>query len=379
SHGETLPHRVAFLLAPPPASSKDSTGRALELASLFRRRLNIEVLFFLNSLQVAERELEEKYREGRKSGVLFFPYNQLPAVRVADKEITVSHKDIFTEGSPGSWTCDFLVVDEKAAPGWEVDWPTRMFNAPSDREGFFSSSNPTALPAESGRKGVFVVGNSRANSSTEESLAEASAAAAGVSVLLAKPEIEAETHATVDPQKCALCLTCVRVCPHSAIDYGEYPEHKRSAARIFDAACIGCGICVGECPARAIELTTPAPEEKPAKTLVLCCKRSAQQARETLAAHKWTVPKDVCFVEVPCAGRVDTGLILKAFETGHERVLVLGCHEDACKSIYGNTAAQRRVDYLKKNLPAIGIAADRLEMRRLAASQVERLAAVQPA
>ena len=56
--------------------------------------------------------------------------------------------------------------------------------------------------------------------------------------------------AEVDEEKCAACLTCVRICPYEVprID----PVTKK--AHIEAAACQGCGICVSECPAKAIVL-----------------------------------------------------------------------------------------------------------------------------
>jgi heterodisulfide reductase subunit A len=70
--------------------------------------------------------------------------------------------------------------------------------------------------------------------------------------------------AEVDPKKCAVCYTCPRLCPHSAITVEHYAEKniytipgketQWGAAKVDPAACYGCGICVAECPAKAITL-----------------------------------------------------------------------------------------------------------------------------
>jgi len=54
----------------------------------------------------------------------------------------------------------------------------------------------------------------------------------------------------VDQDQCVACLTCVRVCPFGVpvID----PEVRK--ASIEPAICKGCGICVSQCPVKAIEL-----------------------------------------------------------------------------------------------------------------------------
>src|SRR5674476_352700 len=56
--------------------------------------------------------------------------------------------------------------------------------------------------------------------------------------------------AGVDEDKCAACLTCVRICPY------EVPiiDMDTKKAKIEAAACQGCGICVSECPVKAITL-----------------------------------------------------------------------------------------------------------------------------
>jgi heterodisulfide reductase subunit A-like polyferredoxin len=60
----------------------------------------------------------------------------------------------------------------------------------------------------------------------------------------------------VDPDKCVLCLTCVRSYPHKAMAV----DRGKGAAASSPEACQRCGICAGECPARAI--TLPAYSDK---------------------------------------------------------------------------------------------------------------------
>jgi heterodisulfide reductase subunit A-like polyferredoxin len=55
--------------------------------------------------------------------------------------------------------------------------------------------------------------------------------------------------AIVDGNRCAACLTCVRVCPYSVPVINAKGE-----AEIDVSKCKGCGSCAAECPARAIEL-----------------------------------------------------------------------------------------------------------------------------
>ena len=77
------------------------------------------------------------------------------------------------------------------------------------------------------------------------------AAAGRAAAILAKATLKAGgVVAEVDTEKCAACLTCVRVCPY------EVPviDLETKKAKIEAAACQGCGVCVSECPVKAITL-----------------------------------------------------------------------------------------------------------------------------
>jgi len=64
--------------------------------------------------------------------------------------------------------------------------------------------------------------------------------------------IKLETYKTVahvDDDKCVACLTCVRVCDK----YKAPSLNKDGVVEIDVAKCSGCGVCLGECPAQAIQ------------------------------------------------------------------------------------------------------------------------------
>ena len=127
--------------------------------------------------------------------------------------------------------------------------------------------NPQLLRVRSNRRGIFLAGGCRFPQDLSESLIEARAAAQEVIALLSKGVYTFDLSvAEVDPKKCAVCYTCPRLCPHSAITVEKYAERniytssgqgdetKWGAAKVDPAACFGCGICVAECPAKAITL-----------------------------------------------------------------------------------------------------------------------------
>jgi F420-non-reducing hydrogenase iron-sulfur subunit len=85
-------------------------------------------------------------------------------------------------------------------------------------------------------------------------------------------------------------------------------------------------------------------------------------------------PSNVKVVKVPCTGRVDILLVLRAFESGVDGVYLAGCLEGECHFLRGNLRARRRVEYVKGLLEEVGIGGGRLEMFNMSASQGQRFA-----
>jgi F420-non-reducing hydrogenase iron-sulfur subunit len=87
-------------------------------------------------------------------------------------------------------------------------------------------------------------------------------------------------------------------------------------------------------------------------------------------------PPNVKIVKVPCSGRVDILLILRAFESGVDGIYLAGCLEGECHFLKGNLRAKKRVQYLKGLLEEVGFGGARLEMYNMSSSQGPRFAEV---
>ena len=87
----------------------------------------------------------------------------------------------------------------------------------------------------------------------------------------------------------------------------------------------------------------------------------------------WAVPVDE--ILVPCAGRLQPELVLKAFESGSSLVCMIACQDDNCHSVEGCLRARRRLDYVRGLLDQIGLGGDRLAMFQLPGSAREDMAA----
>jgi coenzyme F420-reducing hydrogenase delta subunit/Pyruvate/2-oxoacid:ferredoxin oxidoreductase delta subunit len=171
--------------------------------------------------------------------------------------------------------------------------------------------------------------------------------------------------------KCASCLTCLRVCPY------HVPHLDASGTiEISVDQCQACGICVAECPARAIVLRKPyerrqitdeldhvlkSVAESNVKPLIVgfCCQYGLF-GTGTLASLWRGAKAGVWIVPVLCIAKVEAEHMLRAFEVGAEGVFIAGCGEQCARD---NTAdwVRQRVKKVKKTLTEIGLKPERIQ------------------
>lgn len=73
-----------------------------------------------------------------------------------------------------------------------------------------------------------------------------------------------------------------------------------------------------------------------------------------------------------CTGRIEPEFIIKAFKTGADGVLILGCHPGDCHYKEGNYKALKRFHLLKKILSQFGIEEERLKFDWVSASEADK-------
>ena len=99
-----------------------------------------------------------------------------------------------------------------------------------------------------------------------------------------------------------------------------------------------------------------------------CCSRSAHQAGKLARSLGCSLPQGLRVIEVPCAGAISTGDLLRAYQNNADGVLVLTCHIDNCHAERGNLHAHRRVDEVSGLLVQIGLEKERLLKTTLASN-----------
>src|SRR5208283_1421800 len=70
------------------------------------------------------------------------------------------------------------------------------------------------------------------------------------------------------------------------------------------------------------------------------------------------------FFPLPCSGRIDVLHLLKALETGAEKVYLITCPEGACRYRQGNVRAGKRLEYARTLIREIEMPAGCLEIVR---------------
>lgn len=186
--------------------------------------------------------------------------------------------------------------------------------------------------------------------------------------------------------KCATCLNCLRVCPY------DVPYLDASGTIQIPAdQCQACGICVAECPAKAIVLRKPqdrrqidaeldhilksAAESGEKPTIIGYCCQYGFYGSGTLASLWRESKAGIWILPVLCVAKIETGHILRAFEMGAQGVFIAGCGETQCAR--ENTAfwTLQRVEKARKILAQIGFEPQRVQAFNLHTTE-ESLAGV---
>ena len=194
---------------------------------------------------------ELKYREARKNGVNFIRYDPERHPVEVEFEDDVVQVDVFDPSirRKMSMTPDLLVLSTgvKASENEEL---ASMLRVPRNPDGFFFEAHAKLRPVDFASEGLFLAGMAHGPKTIPETISQASAAVARAATILSKDKLRISgVVSKVNPEHCAVCLTCVRACP-----YGVPFINENHTAEINPALCQGCGICVSECPAKTISL-----------------------------------------------------------------------------------------------------------------------------
>ena len=112
------------------------------------------------------------------------------------------------------------------------------------------------------------------------------------------------------------------------------------------------------------------------KIVAFCCNFCAFAAADLAGAMRIQYPPNVRIIRLPCTGKVDAILLMKAIEDGADGIFVAGCLEGQCHYLEGNLRAKKRVAYVKRLLEEVGISGERIEMFNLSSAMGQRFAEI---
>jgi len=87
-----------------------------------------------------------------------------------------------------------------------------------------------------------------------------------------------------------------------------------------------------------------------------------------------SLPADLRTIRVMCLSGIHPGLMLRAFETGADGVLLLGCDPHKCHYGSGGEIAEAQLDTARRLMSTLGIDERRIRLETIMPGQSDRLA-----
>jgi len=181
------------------------------------------------------------------------------------------------------------------------------------------------------------------------------------------------TGAFVDEDRCAACLTCVRICPFGVATVSN-------TAAMPDEKCQACGLCAALCPAAAIALKRFGAQriqqdlsrllaalptsQRPRLIVSFCCLFETTSRKFLDDSPQDAAATGVARVLVPCVGRLSVADMLAPFEMGADGVCVIACASGECLYPTAEERLRARVDEVKRILDEIGLGGERIDLWR---------------
>ncbi|MFH0997125.1 MAG: FAD-dependent oxidoreductase [Pseudomonadota bacterium] len=214
---------------------------------------------------------ESLYQKAREAGIQFVRYDpeNPPVVTVAHGDppesdwgqLSLTVTDHILQ-RPMTMNPDLVVLASAILPNENKRF-FEAFKVPTNAEGFLVEAHAKLRPVDFASEGLFLAGLAHYPKTLDESIAQAKAAVSRTMNIVSKTAIMVgSVIAVVNPERCAVCLTCVRTCPYGI----PHIDPAKGHAVIEAVECHGCGVCASECPGKAITLKHFTDEQINAKT-----------------------------------------------------------------------------------------------------------------
>jgi len=110
--------------------------------------------------------------------------------------------------------------------------------------------------------------------------------------------------------------------------------------------------------------------------IALCCNWCSYTGADLAGVSRIQYPHNVRIVRVMCSGMVHPNLVIDAFTSGADGVLMCGCHLGDCHYQEGNYKAEKRAEAIRMMLGDFGIEEERFRLEWVSAAEGARFAQV---
>jgi len=365
---ENCPDTIIFLLDYAGPEVKSSARDALKIA-IKVKTLGKNVSIIMNKMLVHGALGQRIYDTARQKGIDFLRFETSDDIDIRSSEngFSIQLKEVTLPSVLLNMECDCLVIPTVLTPGTGFKDAGALLRQPLDAEGFLQSANTRHPLTRSPRKGIFFAGPCHDETDQEDFNDELNDILSALS--FRSFELSGmDTGVEINQNDCAQCLTCFRICPHSAIILNQ-----KDNPEIVPDACFSCHLCVANCPASAIESKEQTTDQIAGKAqkntvAVLACERSA-----ALAAMSLSLPESISLIPIPCACRISSEVIFKTLLNGASKVIISGCHQENCRSLEGSSVADATV---QKVLSLPGMDASKVVWKPVAANETTKFARI---
>ncbi|MBU1053789.1 MAG: hydrogenase iron-sulfur subunit [Proteobacteria bacterium] len=342
-----MPKTVAFWLDRHGQEWKDQARTCLNLAITLAEKESTAVII-MEKMLVHGLEGNKLYNNARNKGVRFLRVNDPAQVSIAtdNSNVVLEMNEATLPGIRLTLECDMLVIPEIIGLPVGASEIAGILRQQCDVEGFLQSANVRHRNVGSPRRGIFFIGSCHDETDKTDTKREIKAVKASLEALVNR-DVKTKLLPAINENKCARCLTCYRVCPHSAV---IIKNNYRPV--IVPDACFGCGICVSHCPAEAIAVVGESDfvslEKTAPETVIFACERSGELALKSAKNMGIFSDENSKIIHVPCAGRIGEAMMLQQLLNGAKRVIIAACHEGNCRSLKGNKFAAEKANLIVK-------------------------------
>jgi len=383
STGE-VPKKVAFILCV--GSRSEKTGEcsycckigcmtAIKQALLLDKAVpEAEPWIFYTDVRAFGKGYEEFYAKARE--------HLIPFIRGRAAEVIPNGSSLIVKamdtllGKQIEEQFDLVVLSPALVPNKGTKELADMLGIDLGSDGFFLEAHHKLKGVETKRKGIFVAGAALGPKDIRETTMEAMAAASKVATFLGKGEKSVSPEvAYLIPGRCDLCGICVDQCPSKAIDKGK------NEVIINPISCNGCSICIPICPKEALDLKNTTDEQLIAqikgivegegttpRIIAFVQKRTAYDSVDLGGQMRRSYSPEIRIIRVPGIARLGIKHILHAFAAGADGIIFV----EGDDSIFNRDRLRERVLLFKKDLGKFGINIFRLQPSITTLPQYER-------